>query len=326
MFRAILLAVTVVLNLVIPLGAVEQAPKILLNFDINKTLIAEDMTTHKTMEYTLSSALAERSIHQWSKEHAPMSYYNYVNSVVAIGNKEKQYDLIGGFIRFLESSDYPDRIHVIKTYQRMMNKMEGRYLVPSFVKLIQKMQEQNIEFRIILRTFGSDIQAGKIIEEINLILNDSRIDYFGHFKNGALTIRGGGQVDRTIEKGEEIYRFFRDVQGHVAIQDNWKTWKEDKERERSGKPFIFDWKDRGVVSLFFDDNINASGSEFNIVHPMKADGSSVPVKDCLNRNVFVADTIRAILDEDYFVDLINHSLSLEGHEMRIKNPRVLGFR
>lgn len=317
MFKINMLAISIMLNFFIQLGANEQAPKLLLNFDINKTLIAEDITTNKTMEYVLSSALAERSIHQWSKEHEPMSYYNYVNNVVAIGNKEKQRALIQEFIPFLESSDYPARTHVIKTYQQIMNKMEGKYLVPSFVKLIQKMQEQNIEFRIILRTFGSDIQEGKIIEEINLLLNDSRIDYFGDFKNGVLTIRNGEQVDQTIEKLDEIYQFFHDAQGHIAIQDDWKTWNADNEKERSGKSFIFDLEDRSVVSLFFDDNINTSGSEFNIVHSMKPNGSSEPVKNCLNRNAFVADTIQAILDEDYFVDLVNHSLALERHELRV---------
>lgn len=312
-----ILAIVIGLNFFMPFKAVEQTPKMLLYFDINKTLIAEDMTTNKTLANVLSSALAERTIHQWDKEYAPMSYSNYVNNVVAIGNKEKQRELIGGFISFLESSDYPSRDHVIKTYQQMMKKMEDRYLVPSFVTLIQKMQEQNIEFQIILRTFGNDIQAGRIIEEINLLLNDSHIDYFGQFKNGALTIKGEDHVGRTMEKVDEIYRFFRETQGHMAIQDDWKSWHADNERERSGKPFIFDWEDRDVVSLFFDDNINVSGSEFNITHPIRADGSSVPVKDCLDRNVFVVDTIRAILDEDYFVDLVNHSLALEGHELRI---------
>jgi hypothetical protein len=318
MFKALVLAILMVANFLMPLGAAEPAPKLLLHFDINKTLITEDIISNKNSDYILSNALALRSIHQWDKAHPPMSYYDYVHLVVAKGDKEKQYELIGGFISFVESSDYPDRDFVIKTYEEAMSKMEGRYLVPSFEKLVKKMEEKNVDFRIILRTFGNDIHKGKIVKEVNQILGNTCIEHIGQIKEGVLTVRGGDQVTQTIQKVDEMYRFFRDSQGHMAIQDDWKTWNNDQERERSGKPFIFDPEDHLALSLFFDDHIILDpNSEFNIIHAIKADGLSLPVKDYLNRNLFAADTIEAVLDEDYFLNLVNYSLSLGSFEMRV---------
>lgn len=284
-------------------------PKLLLHFDINKTLIAEDLTTNKPMKYILLSALAEKSIHQWSQEQEPMSYKEYVDTVLAPGDKALQREIVKNFLSFLEQSDYPHRTAVIETYQQMMEKMEGRYLIPSFVKLIKKLQTDKVDFRIILRTFGGDIRIGKVTEEIDKILDGSRISHWGHFRNGVLTIKNHEQMESTIEKVDEIYRFFRDTQGHIAIQDDWKMWNDDGERGRSGKPFIFDPEDGEVLSLFFDDNINPEPeSEFNIVQPLTVDGRQVSVDSYLNKNIYVADVIQAILDDDFFVDLVNDSL------------------
>jgi hypothetical protein len=214
----------------------------------------------------------------------------------------------------LETSNYPERQKVIDTYHRTLLKMEGQYLIPSFVKLIQKMQEQEIPFRIILRTFGSDIRVGKITQEIDNILDGSRIQHWGKFRGGTLSIKQGP----TLEKVDEIYKFFQESTGHIAIQDDWHVWNQDGERGRSGKYFIFDPQDQSTLSLFIDDNINTNpDSEFNIVQPIYTDGTRVSVHQYLGRNIFVAEVIDAILDDDYYIDMINQAFTMEGHEVRV---------
>lgn len=285
-------------------------PKVLLHLDINKTLIAEDLTTNKTMEYTISNALAEKTVYKWSDDLKPMSYRDYVSCVLAPGDKVKQREIVASFIPFLETTDYSERARVRKIYDQVMQKMQDAYLVPSFVRLIQVMQEEDIPFRIILRTFGGDIRIGKITQEINKLLKRGAIEHSGRFTNGQLTITDETNCIQTFEKVDEIYRYFRDAQGHIAIQDDWNRWHEDDERARSAKPFIFDPKDKQIVSIFFDDNINEdTGSEYNIIYPMDTNGSPKALDKLLNRNVFVADIIEAILDENYFVDRVNQSLS-----------------
>lgn len=292
----------------------QQGLVILCHLDVNKTLVPEDLSTKKSVEYILSSTLAEKTVHVWDHYYPAMSYREYTEKVLAHGDKTRQKEFLGNFISFLETSNYSDRFKVIDTYRLSLAKMEGQYLVPSFRKLVRKMQEQNIAFRIILRTFGKDIHEGKITQEIDRILDGSRFQYWGNFKGGTLSIHQGP----TLEKVADIYKLFQESSGHFAIQDDYKSWDEDGGRARSGKHFIFDPNDRKFFSVIIDDNvITDPDSECNIVHPVNVDGSTVHVHQYLGRNIFVADVIEAILDDNYFIDIINKGLALAGHDVRV---------
>ncbi len=290
----------------LPASAEEQAPLFLLYFDINKTIIAEDATSDKSLEYIVTHQLAERCVHQWDPCHAPMSYYDYVKTVLVPGpktkeNKRKRNLILNQFIKTLETSNYPQKNEMIALYNECIKKMEGKYLIPSFVKLLQTLKEQEVAFRIILRTYGSDIRTGKITQKIEKILDGERFTYQGNFQSGNLKIKGL----KTMKKTDEIYRFFRDTHGHVAIQDHWKVWSDDQERGRSGKPFIFDPNDSEVISMFFDDNVNPDPySEYNIIRPLPLNKEPDCYAPYYNRNIFKADTLEAIINPDYYVDMV----------------------
>lgn len=300
-----------------------KPPLLLLHLDINKTLIAEDMATNKSMAYILTHALAEKCIYQWHPDYPPMSYMDYVERVAVTGpktteNKEKRRAILKDFLETLRTSDYPQKEEMLALYAQATEKMNGKYLIPSFVKLIKTLKEQEVAFRIILRTFGNDIRIGKITQEIEELLDGERFSYWGNFKDGSLNIKGEG----TLYKVDRIYRFFRDTQGHVAIQDHWESWSRDGERGRSGKPFIYDPCDREVLSLFFDDNINEDPfSEFNIVRAITTNGDPVNLSCAYGRYIHTADTIAAIVssDDNYFINQVNQSLSMNGYALQIKS-------
>jgi hypothetical protein len=298
-----------------------QSPLLLLNLDINKTLIAEDLATNKSMEYILTNAILEKCVHQWSPYYPEMSYRDYVEKVLVPGpntmeNKEQRRAYFKDFFIFLESTDYPGKEDVIATYQRCMEKMQGKYLIPSFVKLVKVLKEQKVAFKIILRTFGNDIRVGKITQEIEALLDNERFTQWGKFKRDSLTLN----QSETIRKTEEIYRLFREAEGHIAIQDSWHDWSRDDEHKRSAKPFIFNPEDREALSLFVDDNINPDPhSDYNIVRPLSLGREPVSMDHCMNRYIYIADTIEAILSENdnYFIDIANHSLLINGYPLQI---------
>lgn len=302
---------------------VSKPPFLLLHLDINKTLIAEDAATNKSMAYILTNALAEKCIHQWHQDYPPMSYMDYVETVLVPGpktqeSKEKRRAILRDFLQTLEKSDYPQKEKMLALYQQATDKMQGKYLIPSFVKLLKALKEQEVAFRVILRTFGNDIRLGKITKEIEGVLDGERFTYRGHFENGSLHIK----EEETMHKVDQIYRFFRDTKGHVAIQDHWESWSKDGERGRSGKPFIYDPNDREVLSLFFDDNINSDPfSEFNIVRAINIKGEPVDLSSAYGKYIHIADTIAAIVSshDSYYIDQVNQSLSLNGFNFTIKS-------
>lgn len=279
---------------------------LLLHFDVNKTIIAEDKVKNQTVEQLISNEIAKRTVHQWDLKHPPMNYYDYVSTVLFPGPKteavkEKRNIVLSHFIETLKNSDFPDKSHMIALYHDCMQKMEGHYLIPSFVKFLRHLKEQEVAFRIILRTYGSDVRVGKVTEEIEKILDGDRFTYRGNFKEKTLQIEGMNSMIKT----DEIYRFFRETQGHVAIQDHGKTWLEDDKKSRSGKPFVFDPEDENVLSLFIDDNINPNPeSEYSIVNPLPISGNEDSTSLFHTNHLRKVDTIEAILDENYFLKLI----------------------
>lgn len=283
-----------------------NTPLLLLHLDVNKTLIAEDQTAGQSLEFMIASEIAEKTVHQWEPNLPPMSYADYVRKILVPGAttkeiKEKRKKILRNFINILENSDHPDKNAIIAQYYTCIEKMEGRYLIPSFVKFLCILKEQKAAFRIILRTYGNDIRLGKVTKEIESVLDGDRFFYRGSFKKGTLKIKG---MD-SMRKAEEIYLFFRDTIGHVAIQDDWKTWLKDNKRRRSGKPFIFDPADKEILSLFFDDNINSDpDSEFGIVNLLPINESEVSSSLLHKLYLRKVETIEAILDDDYFLKLI----------------------
>ena len=83
-------------------------------------------------------------------------------------------------------------------------------------------------------------------------------------------------------------------------------WVKGEKKIQYGKPFIFDLNDEFFLSIFFDDNI---------VCPIDIKGHKPSIGDLAEKNqVFVIDTLEAIMKDDYFINLINRGESFS-HEI-----------
>ncbi len=94
----------------------------------------------------------------------------------------------------------------------------------------------------------------------------------------------------------------------MAIQDDWNWWFKHSENYQFGKPFPIDLADTSVCSLFFDDNaaLNQDHPENNIVAPfdISSKRNLSPEELVSIKRLFPVDTLEALCNENYFIELI----------------------
>lgn len=267
-------------------------PKILLHFDLNGTLILQDTSKQVNPDYMIISALAEDTFAKWSDNTEEMSFKDYVYQVLKPGDKsdpllkKERQAIIADFFNWIQEDS-----NAYEKYRQVKEKYLGSLkLFDSFYKLLEKMREMNLQFTVILRTFGNDLT--EVVEEMSKHPSGIKISHFGKFDKCRLSIDG-----QTIENMEKT---FLNSAGHFAIQDDWSTWNADGERGRSGKPFILDRENTTCLSLFFDDNI--TGLDQDIIK------TNVPIIDLIGVQVFPVRTMQAMLDDNYYIDCVLKSI------------------
>ncbi len=284
-------------------------PKLILHFDVNKTLINSDSVSGKTTEEVLINQLAEDTIYQWDAHHPKMTYKRYVKSVIVPGVesdpgiKGKRRKVISNFLETVK--EYPvitQKVH--RQYQELKEKAVDS-VFPSFVKLVEKLKEQHASFIIILRTFGNDLKEVK-----SEVSNKTGITFSkcGEFKKGVLHLKG--DESQAIAKTSELFKFFSTSQEHMAIQDSYQDWNGNGEKAMFGKKFVFDrgCLDRKVshLSFFFDDNLTGDPIK-DIVAPYTQEGAFVPTDALVGKILFPVHTGQAILNENYYIILSNRA-------------------
>jgi hypothetical protein len=208
----------------------------------------------------------------------------------------------------LQKNHHPLLETVEKEYLALQTRLHDESAIfPSFFKLIYHLQERQQHYHLILRTFGKDLQA--VVDRIETTLPTERFSAHGRFQQKILQI--GNQ--RTLEKVADIYNFFKS-NGHLAIQYNWQEWNSSKRQAICGKYFPYHSGDESTLSLFFDDNVKGiADSPLDIIHAVDvANNRSVSVHELVQKHmIFKVDTLRAILEDDYYIELLNRALSKE---------------
>eukprot|EP00761_Pharyngomonas_kirbyi_P013535 gb/GECH01013564.1/.p1 GENE.gb/GECH01013564.1/~~gb/GECH01013564.1/.p1 ORF type:complete len:416 (+),score=76.97 gb/GECH01013564.1/:1-1248(+) len=89
----------------------------------------------------------------------------------------------------------------------------------------------------------------------------------------------------------------------LALRDYYPWWNASGEAAQQGKIHVIDVDDDHTISLFFDDNIKNQGSK-NIVDIRNVDGNRLSVSDFYDSALFRVVTCDAILNRNYFIDII----------------------
>lgn len=283
------------------------APHLLLYFDVNKTLIASDKASDKSIEDVVNELLAERYSSYWdSFQNEKMTFDTYVKNVlVPNGNRSLRQSYTQQFVTYLRDHSHPLYPEVLQQYQKAMEALlvapEG--IFTSFYSLLDYLEANELPYTIILRSFGFEIF--EVMDAIDR-QRGGLFSYSGHFREGKLH----PDNEEAIEGVIAIYNKLKQG-GHAAIRDDWETWFSHHMAMEKAKPFYIDGEDGETLPIFFDDNIVETDTGYNIIAPMDATtGESLSIEALIERKQAVqVDTLEAILDPDYFIKRVLESKS-----------------
>jgi len=297
---------------------------LVLHFDLNGTLMLFDSIKAVYGEYALLSLLSESTLAIWEQGGEKVSFKEYVFTKLLPGDKsdialkKQRQKMISQFVSWIEQNNPELCQEVLSKYEYLKqtfidpaSNQIKKSIFPSFYVLLEKLQACQISYKLILCTFGGDLNdAAGLIENT---CTGVRFSHYGKFEGCQLKLND----DEKLSDAASIFQLYQNSIGHIAIFNDWKEWNADGELGRSGKPFLFDSSASHPLSLFFDDNV--TGKSLDIVRPIDIAGQAASSPDLFGRCMFRVDTMEAIMDKDYYVKLVAQALLQNGyHDMYIK--------
>ena len=289
----------------------EGTPHLILYFDINKTLIASDKAGNKSVEDILNELLSEKYKACWDESlQEAITFDEYVHKILVPGSRDNQdVDVLRKFylqhfITYLQTQNHPLYPCVLQNYEialMALNTSENM-IFTSFYSLLDNLAKKDISYSIILRSFGEEVFEVK--NEIDAVYKEF-FKRVGKFREGKLWLE-----EESIEDSQAIYNQLRRIE-HTAIHDDWNYWITHNGCVKQGKPFYLDRTDNETLSIFFDDNIRLDNSAKNIIAPLDAEtGELIPIKELIQSGQVVrVDTLKAILNADYYINLVEEAIS-----------------
>ncbi len=97
----------------------------------------------------------------------------------------------------------------------------------------------------------------------------------------------------------------------IGIRSDWKSQSEGNKKKEfnNGKLFLFRKKDKSKHQVFLDDNIQLN--RYNMVDSWDMEKKQrINPKKIWNQNIIRIDCIRSLIDDYYFLKIIDKSLQL----------------
>ncbi len=290
-------------------GLFSETPHLILNFDVNKTLIASDKTENKSLEDVINELLSRKYFACWDERvEEPISFDAYVKEVLMPGEehniklKMERLVHLTHFLDYLADCNHPLYSVVEEQFTHIITTLKGEHIFPSFFRLLDDLEKKEIKYTLFLRSFGKEVFEVK--NEINCKTNDL-FQKEGTFRKGILQI----QENASYETPEKIYQFFTSNQ-HAAIHDDWPYWVAGEMEAKYGKPLYINCEDPNTLSIFFDDNIKIDSYDKNIIAPLNCKtGEALSIQEMLKtKQMIFVDTLEAITNENYFIERLQEAL------------------
>lgn len=288
-----------------------QIKKVIINMDVNGTIIFGGTISGRTLEQSVILALADDFKDKWDNTiNKPISFSEYVNLKLPGSSKDeelkkKREQEKFAFLDFLETENHPLKKLAYKRYKTMMKKLnlQKGTVIDSFYKLIEYLEANNIKFSIILRSFGVD--TDNVMEEVNKHLGMRFFENRNDFR-GILRLIDVLPALEKLAYLKQLYNFIKTTP-NIGVRDDYCYWDSNKQCQRFSKPFPVDNTDSSVIQIFFDDNVRLEPeSNVNIIHPIDVNtGKSINANELIKRHMIIqANIVQALLDDDYFVKAI----------------------
>jgi hypothetical protein len=155
------------------------------------------------------------------------------------------------------------------------NKALYHYILPDFIDMIRRLQQENINFSIILRTMGID--SDSFLETIRPIMEGKHRDFpdikpmkinssIGNIRRD-INEKFEFEIDNQIFKDEiSIHQKLNSLEGINAIRDDFGFWQKNKSECYCAKPLWINLDDQECHHILFDDNIRLDSSDDCIVN------------------------------------------------------------
>ena len=356
--------------------------KLILHFDVNKTIVPVDTSTGENVEDCLNVYLSGLA---WGKDNAgvwelskgdlspkpqdksEVSFYKFEEKRLLRQITEDRSTFryhLSSFTDRPQGSNFKPYLNLLLDKLKwkgqfdetlhsgltIQGKHHCRYhmVLPSFIKLLKYLHEENRDFAIVFRTFGNDAlrvlnalkttyaNSGAIPQCANLqnytesisdtVLNLHR-DCNGYF---CLNREDSGEPCMAGSESD-MYSYFSGASGISAVQDDVHVWYKNQFHPSHGKPLWIDLDDLDRQHVFFDDNIRP-GSEDSIVglrlrETTEKSGKFRTVEraeefEFVDANLAQVNFADAINDEDYFIDKLhlceeNYTTILHSHHLKL---------
>jgi hypothetical protein len=258
--------------------------RLVLHFDINGTITPVD-TTEPGNKVENSNMVISKSVYgkfldgKWTL-NVPEQLYDTTNSITYYDYLKlvgKDYKKIS--FSFTEEGNPGETLAFM--VPELVESMDI-FLFKSFLKACDKYPGALIVFR----TFGLD--ADEVIEFMRT--NEKTKESFATMIQGTFTYPEGNPLI-TIEKCEQILgmetfnELLLKTPNHLAFKESYKFWNDHKRNKINGKQLLGHEK---MTQIFFDDN------------------DCVNILDPTNCHFMKVNTLRALQNEDYFVDFIRN--------------------
>ncbi len=292
------------LFLLLIFASTKNAPKLILHLDVNKTIIAEDLTNNKTLDHVLIESLAKQYKGIWDATLTEeLSYVDYIKKYLVPGDKSnreirtKRNKAVLTFFDIVSYRNDPRYFVIRERFEKIREKIRSQpgKIFPSLYKLITYLEEKKISYSIILRTFGNDLNA--ISDELATALHFT-FEWEGYFDQGKLHLTSiKTKKSIRLDTIYDIFTFFK-RHGHIKIKDNFKMWNDNHEQAEHGKLFPLNPIEAEIKTIFFDDN-----ADENIINARDSiSGSFIDPKKLIDQGIIcLVDTLQAIEDDDYFI-------------------------
>lgn len=326
----------------------------ILYFDVNKTMIMLDPIQGKGVDHVCNDILAETCygrmenlVWQWNQlapcqvnSKEDISYSNFIRSAYPNTgstaemktNKELRKGKRGSFLS-------NEGIELRKYKSQLMAKLtKTTWIIPAFFHFIIYLEKENVDYTLILRTFGCDLDH--VVDDFNAFCDgkhpmfpsvcyngkngtiDRRIQSFGTFyrteKHTTLILNTIQQYEHhssveyedmdKVDGWNNIHHYFNEkltTKTCMAIRDDYHHWWTNRQSSSAGKPMTIDTSST-VHPIFFDDNILQHDA--HIVDLRNVDGTVVDYSISKDKYLIPVQPLMAILQDDYYIEKFKNSL------------------
>lgn len=317
----------------------DQRRKLVLHVDLNNTILVSDAVTGQgtvaALDYFLTTVtwgkMSQHGKWEWLSDspsllppcEGAVSYYSQFGRIPGFTSSAGQ-RFRGVLDEHLDLLRWPEDVK--GDTELSVKGEDGRlyhWILPSFFQLLKDLVQEEREFAILFRTFGTDLP--RVLRAVSRALNQGAHPLFPDLpelklnvnmtpgkircnKRGIVLSRAEDRVStRDGERG--LYQYLSSVQGLGGFQDHFDWWASNTFSIRGGKPLWVDPFDECIQHIFIDDNIRQN-DEDTIVHPKVfldpggANTRTACTSELYDITLVQNDLLRAISDPNYFTQRI----------------------